>query len=468
MTPVQPALASPTRHDARASRAALPLSALFTALMSGACAPAPDPEGPAPEPPAPPPPNIIVVLVDDLGWGDVGFNGSEIRTPNIDSLARSGAVLTRYYASAACTASRAQLMTGKFAARVGLENNINYFDEHGLAGELTTLPELLRGVGYRTHLVGKWHLGHRDPSHHPLRHGFDHFYGHLSGWIDYHTHERNEELDWYRDEEPLEEEGYSTTLLTREATRLIRESAGEERPLFLYLAYNAPHFPLHVAPGKTVIEKGSEERRQFRTMVEAIDDGLGALSAALEESGQAQDTLLLFASDNGGIAAFGASNGQLRGHKFTMYEGGLHVPAFASWPGRIAARRSGDFFTNLDLLPTLCGIAGVDESALPQDLDGVNVSPSLLGEREVAHEDTYFSLHHQQVWRSALMRGSMKLIHRQSEAGEVEIELYDVAKDPFEQRDLAPRRPKQLASLLQSLEARTLESGFGPAPISED
>jgi arylsulfatase A-like enzyme len=431
---------------------------LLAALLSG-CSPS---EPLLPPEPSESPPNIVVILVDDLGFGDVGFLGSEIRTPRIDELARSGLVLERYYASAACTASRAQLLTGKFAARVGLENNVNFEDLHGLAEGVTTLADLLGSAGYRTHLVGKWHLGHLAPEHHPLRHGFDHFYGHLSGWIDYQTHERNGGIDWYRDEERLEEEGYSTTLLTREGVRLIRESSQEARPLFLYLAYNAPHFPLHVAPGKEMSAAGSEERRQYRTMVEALDDGVGEITAALRETGLAKNTIILFASDNGGIESFGASNAHLRGHKFTMYEGGLRVPAILTWPERIPAGRSAQVVTNLDVLPTLCAAVGLEDSDLPLQLDGANLLSPLVEGRQVPRQEIYFSLYHQRNWKSALLRGPVKLVHTRDREGRVTVELFNVAKDESERNDISSVRVETVESLLRSLQACAQDCGFGP------
>lgn len=413
-------------------------------------------------------PNIVLVLVDDLGHGDVGYNGSEIRTPHLDRLAGEGLILERYYASSACTPSRAQLLTGLYAPRVGLENNINFHDEHGLAQAVTTLPELLSEVGYRTHLVGKWHLGHRAEAHHPLRHGFDHFYGHLSGWVDYFSHERNGELDWYRDREPLVEEGYTTELLTREAVSIVRQAADEERPLFLLLSYNAPHFPLHVAPGKEQRPGGSPERQQYRTMVEALDDGLGALAEALEETGQDHRTLLFFASDNGGIASKGGSNGNLRGSKFTMYEGGLRVPAFLRWPGRLAPGRSPQVTTNLDLLPTLCTAAGMTAEALPPGLDGLDLWTQLGTRTTLPRKDLSFYLHHQAHWKAALLRGRNKLVHTRRKDGSVELELFDLIQDARERDDLTTSRPQQIEKLRAGLEQRAAQVGFGPEAATGD
>ena len=427
-------------------------SAGFVALLglAAACAPSAAPERP---------PHVVVVYVDDMGFGDAGFLGSDIPTPEIDSIARAGILLERFYASPMCTPSRAQLLTGRYASRMGLDDNVNLADEHGLPAAEVTLAELLREAGYATHLVGKWHLGHRDPAHHPLRHGFDSFYGMLTGWVDYGTREREGQLDWYRGEAPLEEPGYATLLIAGEAARVVREHPAD-RPLFLYVAFNAPHYPLHVAPGRELAPGLSPERAQYRTMVEALDAGVGEILGALEGAGLREDTLLVFASDNGGSVKHGASNAPLRGFKFSTAEGSVRVPAAVAWPAALQPGRSAQVVTNLDLLPTICEAAGIDAAALPAELDGTSLLSELRDGRTSPHDDVFFAVHHVGAQKSALLRGRHKCSRTRLADGQVHYELYDGLADEGERENLWRARPDLARELRVAHDELAREIGF--------
>ena len=247
-------------------------------------------------------PNIIIVLTDDLGWKDVGYNDSEVQTPTIDRLAASGVKLKRYYAQPTCSPTRTSLMTGQAAVRNGVYLPIDKNNLSGLPLDQKILPQYFKEAGYQTSLIGKWHLGHAYRKQLPTSRGFDHHYGHLTGGIGHWDHLHGGGLDWQRDGAALREEGYSTHLMTNEAIRQI-EQRDRERSFFMYLSYAAPHLP-NEAPAKTVGKYSSivgENRRVHAAMVDEIDQGLAELVATLEREGIQDNTLLWFMSDNGGL-----------------------------------------------------------------------------------------------------------------------------------------------------------------------
>ncbi|MCZ6462872.1 MAG: arylsulfatase, partial [Proteobacteria bacterium] len=286
-------------------------------------------------------PNVLLILADDLGWNDVGYHGSEIRTPHLDALATEGVRLESFYVQPYCSATRAALLTGRYPMRMGLQKGlIRPWEKDGLPLEERTLAEALKGAGYATAALGKWHLGAAREAYLPLWRGFDHHYGHYNGAIDYFTHELYGGLDWHRNGIAVDEEGYATDLLADEAVRWIRR-VDPGRPFFLYLAFNAPHSPLQ-APDEQrdrYPEIDDPRRRIYAAMVSALDDGVGRIVAALEEDGRLDDTIVVFASDNGGHPKAEGDNTPLRGQKGNAYEGGIRVPAFVFWRGRLPAGR---------------------------------------------------------------------------------------------------------------------------------
>jgi uncharacterized sulfatase len=325
-------------------------------------------------------PNVILVLADDLGFGDIGANGqSLIKTPTLDRMAREGVRLTSFYASAnVCTPSRAGLMTGRYAIRSGLAHQvIEPDDEHGLPQAEITIAELLRDVGYRTALIGKWHLGHTQ-EHWPSRHGFDSFFG-----LPYSND--MQPLALYHDERAIEEPVAQATLTERytaEALRVIADD--DERPFFVFLSHTFPHIPLHASKRFAGRSRGG----LYGDVVEELDWSMGEIFRALREKEIERDTLVIFTSDNG--AWFEGDNGAYREGKGTTWDGGYRVPLLAWWPGRIPAGAVSDGLAmNIDILPTLAALAGRD---LPKGLmlDGRDIWPLLQGKEASPHEVLYF------------------------------------------------------------------------------
>ena len=300
-------------------------------------------------------------MADDLGNADVGYHGGQVKTPNIDKLAAEGVRLESFYGMPVCTPSRAELMTGRYAMRYGLQTLV-IFPSHtyGLPTDERTLPQALKEAGYQTYMVGKWHLGHADKKYWPQNRGFDYFYGNIVGEVDYFTRERGGVIDWQRNGKFLKEPGYYTTLIGDDAVKLINQQ-DPTKPFFLYFASLAPHAPFQAPEEylKRYPDIQDKQRREYCAMISCLDDQVGRIVAALEKKGMRDNTIILFASDNGGatsaLFATGArspeereksggvelghkppaSNGMLRGGKGSLYEGGVRVPAFINWQGKL-------------------------------------------------------------------------------------------------------------------------------------
>ena len=417
-------------------------------------------------------PHVVFFVADDLGWKDVGYHGSEIQTPHIDRLAAAGVRLEQFYVTPVCSPTRACLMTGRYPMRHGLQSGVvRPWARYGLPLEERTLPQALQEAGYHTAITGKWHLGHFDPAYLPQRRGFGHQYGHYNGAIDYFTHDRMGGLDWHRQGEALREEGYSTELIGREAARLI-EGHDPAKPLFLYVPFNAPHGPLQ-APEEYLKRYESikdKKRRTYAAMVTCMDDALGQVVAALDKRGMTKDTLVLFSSDNGGPVDSGANNGPLHGVKGTLYEGGVRVPAWATWPGRLKPGVVNAPLHMVDWYPTLLKLAGASlEQRLP--LDGRDIWPAVAQGEPSPHEEILLNV---EPGRGAIRRGDWKLIvnGKRGEAAEgVElfnkeapakaaegVELFHLADDPYEKTNLAPKHPERVQELMKRLSAYAKEA----------
>src|ERR1043165_570806 len=320
-------------------------------------------------------PNIVHIVADDLGWKDVGFNGcADIRTPNIDKLAQEGAKFTQFYVQPMCTPTRACLMTGRYPFRYGLQTAvIPSVSAYGLDTTEWLMPQCLKEAGYKTAIIGKWHLGHADKKYWPRQRGFDYQYGAMIGELDYFTHEEHHVLDWYRDNKPVREKGYTTALIGNDAVKYIN-AQDPKKPFYLYLTFNAPHTP-YQAP-KEYIDRypniADPTRRTYAGMVPCLDDEIGKVVAALEKKGLRDSTLIIFHSDNGGTtnAMFAGQmadlsktklpcdNGPWRDGKGELFEGGCRVAACANWPGHIRAGAVEGMIHVVDVYPTLAKLAG--------------------------------------------------------------------------------------------------------------
>src|SRR5690349_20403364 len=327
---------------------------------------------------APSSPNVLIILADDLGNHDVGFHSSEIRTPNIDRLASQGTRFERAYSFPVCSPTRSGLMTGRSPMRLGVAYTvIRPWSHYGVPVEERFMPQAFHDAGYQTAIAGKWHLGHGYKKFLPRARGFDHTYGHVNGAIDYFTHERDGGLDWNRDGVSVREEGYSTFLLGAETIRLIKQR-DKARPFFHYLPFNAPHAPLQAPPDyiDRYANIKDEKRRRYAAMTEAMDATVGKVLAALDDEGIADNTLVLFFSDNGGPTGSGATNTPLRAGKATAFEGGIRVPAIMRWPGHLKPGSSSQqVMTMMDYFPTLTGAAGV-KPGNKLAMDGKNLWPA--------------------------------------------------------------------------------------------
>ncbi|MDC2983696.1 arylsulfatase [Pseudomonadota bacterium] len=359
-----------------------------------------------------PSPNIVIILADDLGWNDVSYHGSEIKTPNIDKLISSGVELDRFYVQPTCSPTRAELMTGKSAMRLGITRPISKNQKLGLGLEEKILPQYLKELNYSTYLLGKWHLGSYIPDYFPTRRGFDYFYGYLTGGIGYWDHIHGGGHDWQRNEVGLREDGYVTQLIKNDTLKII-DNHDFTNPIFLNVNFGAPHIP-NEAPEESVLKFSyieNETRRIHAAMVHEMDNAIGEIIAALEKENVLKNTIVMFASDNGGLTpdvklnpsflsipkkigvcdtknrfgikifqwicenySGGSSNKPLPEGKMSVSEGGIRVPAVIWWPGKFEYSKSENFITMMDVLPTILDLINYKNEI---DVDGVSRVSSL-------------------------------------------------------------------------------------------
>ena len=406
----------------------------------------------------PPPPNVLLILADDLGYADVGFNGGKvIATPNLDRLAATGITLTDFRACPMCSPTRAGLLTGRWPLRFGLMRAVvPPWSRYGLPAAEITLAEHFGAAGYdRRAVIGKWHLGHARREFLPLAQGFTRFYGHYNGAIDYFTHERDGEKDWHDDDRTRREEGYATDLLGAEAARFIA-AAPAGQPWLLYFPFNAPHSPFQAKPADLARYPQLEgDRRTYAAMVDAMDQAIGRVLAAVEARPDAANTLVLFCSDNGGIPRVGSSNAPWRGAKLTVYEGGTRVAAAIRWPagGLTGGRRFDGRIGYIDVLPTVLAAAG---STRPAALDGLDVLPALRGVAALPERPWFSYMHQNEDAHASVHLGRWKLVAHgdffpEQPATPPTLELYDLAADPAENTNLAARHPDRVADLHRRL-----------------
>lgn len=427
---------------------------------------------------ADPPPNLLLIVADDMGYGDLGSYGSlQVETPHLDRLAREGVRCTDAYVSApVCAPSRAGLMTGRHGARFGFEHNLSTPPSleaswAGIPLDEPLLSDRLHALGYRTGLVGKWHLGQSVPEHHPLERGFESFFGMLGGSHGYWpTADRNRLMRGHDAVDAIRVP-YLTDWFTREALDFVE--VDDERPWFLYLSYNTPHGPMQAREDDLARYEHiqDETRRIYCAMQHRMDVGIGQLIATLEARGELANTLIIFLSDNGGsVEVSHAVNAPLRGTKGTFLEGGIRVPMLLHWPAQLEPRVYSEAVSALDVMATMVAAAGGTPPPAGERVpragatgrqrpiyDSVDLTPYLRGEVEGAPHEAL-------CWRmalrgSAIRVGTWKLIRPNSEFPQ----LYDLATDPGETHDLMEAEPERARALLDRL--NRWEASFERNPL---
>ena len=432
-------------------------------------------------------PNVIIILTDDQGYGDLGCMGSDdLKTPNIDALAEKGVLFSSMYsASPVCSPSRAALLTGRYPGNAGVRAILaGHRKASGLTPKVPTLATALKNDGYKTGICGKWHLGLKDECR-PNSNGFDEFSGFLAGCLDYYSHifyygmsdgGTNPTHDlWENGDEVYSNGEYLTERITRKSVDFINRHKDE--PFFLYVAYNAPHYPMH-APEK-YLERFPDlpwDRKIMAAMISAVDDGVGEITDTLKSLNLFDDTIIYFQSDNGPSREsrnwldgtedpyYGGTTGKFSGHKFSLFEGGIRVPAVLCWGDKIASKSLDDAFIATDIFPTVLDACGIDYSNY--DIDGISILDSVLNEKNSPHECIFWEMEDQ----TAVRRGKYKLVinGRLNEGDEprAPVFLADLENDPGEKTNLAEEMPelcKELTGLAMNWRngiEKTWESDF--------
>ena len=405
-------------------------------------------------------PNVVLIVTDDVGYGDFGtYGATDVRTPNIDRLARQGVRLTDFYAAPQCTPTRAALITGRYQQRVVLERALGSAGaalEQGLPATGRSLPQLLKNNGYATGLVGKWHLGYK-PEFGPNAHGFDSFFGFLSGFIDFYTHTRGQDglPDLYENTTPVSDSGYMTDLITAHAVRFIEQNAA--KPFFLEVTYNAAHWPFQPpdhyskAPNHGAFQGPGDSipatRKDYVAMLERADAGVGQIMAALEQRGLTRNTLVIFTNDNGG--EWLSRNAPFFHRKDTLWEGGIRVPAIFRWPGRLpAGKTSTQPGLTMDLTASI--LAATNTPAPVPALEGVDLLPILAGKSQPIERTLFWRIAVPTRQQRAVRKGYWKLLIDGDD-----LLLFDLRTDVGERNDLAARRPdlvRELRALIAAWE----------------
>jgi arylsulfatase A-like enzyme len=418
-------------------------------------------------------PNILLILVDDLGYGDLSSYGAkDLGTPNIDKLMAGGIRLDNFYANCpVCSPTRASLLTGRYPDLVGVPGVIRNEPENTfgyLHPKAVLLPKMLKKAGYHTALVGKWHLGLESPNT-PNERGFDHFHGFLGDMMDDYFDHRRGGVNWMRlNDKEINPAGHATDLFTEWGIDYLKERAKSNQPFFLYLAYNAPHVPIQTPAGwvarvQSRNQSVSKKRAEIAAMIEHIDDGIGKVINTLQETGQAQNTLVIFTSDNGGQKRAGANNGNLNGNKGEMLEGGIKVPFCALWPAKIkpGSHNKDDVVLTMDIFPTICEVARVE---IKHEIDARSFLSLLLGKEKKDRERYLFWVRREgwgmngQAYHAARF-GRWKLL--QAKSPFEKFKLYDLKLDPLEQNPLSEAH-LMYRQLFRQLQMHIIKAGAIP------
>ena len=418
-------------------------------------------------------PNILVIIVDDLGYGDLtSYGAKDLKSPHIDKLISQGLRFNNCYANCpVCSPTRAALLTGRYQELVGVPGVIRTHPEDSwgyLAPSAIMLPQVLKPLGYHTAAIGKWHLG-LDKESHPNTRGFDHFHGFLGDMMDDYYHHRRFDQHYMRlNKEKVNPKGHATDIFSDWTRHFLASRKDEKEPFFLYLAYNAPHTPIQ--PPKDWLEKVkarekgiTDKRAKLVALIEHMDHGIGQVINALKANGQWDNTLTIFVSDNGGQLNVGANCGNLRGGKQSMYEGGLKVPACAVWPGVIEAGKTTGFsFLTMDLFPTALEAAG---GKSPGGIEGQSILPLLkTGTQKPFQRDVFFTRREGNMkymgdssW--AMRRGPWKLVKNVPDGP---WELFNLENDPLETTDLRTKNAQKYRELAKAMRAQIQRGGSVP------
>lgn len=418
-------------------------------------------------------PNVLVILVDDLGYGDLSsYGATDLKSPHIDALLKRGMKFNNFYANCpVCSPTRAALLTGRYQDMVGVPGVIRTHPQNSwgyLVPSAVTLADVFQEAGYHTGIVGKWHLGLETPNV-PNQRGFDFFRGFLGDMMDDYYHHRRHDVNYMRfNEKQVDPEGHATDLFTEWTCDFLKQQAQTEQPFFLYLAYNAPHTPIQ--PPADWLEKIKQReagidpaRAKLVALIEHLDAGIGEVVKTLDETGLSENTLVIFSSDNGGQLSVGANNGDLRDGKQSMYEGGLKVPTGVVWKGHISPNTESDFMAmSMDLFPTVCEAAGIN---VPAGLDSVSILPTLEGKPQKPLRKHWFFRRREGGNRyggktiEAVRSGDWKLLQNSPFAP---LELYNLKADPLEKENLAEKNRKKFNELSTLLRAEIQRYGSVP------
>ncbi|NNC39025.1 MAG: arylsulfatase [Hyphomonadaceae bacterium] len=408
-------------------------------------------------------PNIVILLADDLGWADLGFRGSDIETPNIDKLARDGLILNRFYAMPICTPTRSALMTARDPMKLGsIYAGFQPWQNGGVSPDEHFMPETFKAAGYQTAMVGKWHLGHTIEPLVPNSRGFDHFFGHLITQIDYFDYTVANGYDLQENGASVRRDGqYMTDVHGAEAVRYLEKLRDPDKPFFLYVPFLAPHSPMQ-APAELEDKYKTRQNRPFpkRTyaaMVDSLDQAVGEILDSLEAQGLAENTLVFFFSDNGGLQAFGADNSPYRGGKLQTFEGGVRVNALMRWPGHIEpGTATDDVVSVLDVFPTFANAAGVSMGN-SKELDGQDRWQALMDTGEDPRTgDLYFASNSpiMDKYHVSVLEERWKLVQiidHKSASTDVQNFLFDINADPAEKKNLAETNPEDVARMADKI-----------------
>lgn len=424
------------------------------------------------------PPNVMILLADDLGWADVGYRGSDIQTPNINRLAKEGMRLDRFYATPFCTPTRAALMTARDPIKLGVGHAVLMaWDNGGVSPTERFMSEDFKDAGYQTAMIGKWHLGHTIEQHTPNARGFDHFYGHFNTDVLYFDHTFAGGHDFQENGKTVSHEGeYATDVHGNQATRFINEIRDPDKPFFMYVPFLAPHSPIEakeedIAKYSHRIDTPRAPMKTYAAMVDSLDQAIGTILDSLDAQGIADNTIILFFSDNGGYYNFGGVNKPLRGGKLEAYEGGVRVNAVMRWPDVLPANTVNEnVISVLDVYPSLMNATGITPG-YTKKVDGLDRWDAVTGTGEKDRGEPLIFSSNVPIYNEfkyGVLDGPWKLVQyvdHKRRTTDVKTELFNVWSDPNESIDISAENPDQVARLTKILDKRLAQHPIGGVTV---